>query len=128
MAEEIKEKFSFIKKFLMIVGIIAIIFVLVAVLVMGLLFFYLMNNKPLWIEINPFNKTEQSTTYDHPLLSPDQEKTLQGIGVDLETIPTTITPAQEQCATEALGQDRVNEIKSGSAPSITDYLKAKSCF
>lgn len=47
MAEEIKEKFSFIKKFLMIVGIIAIIFVLVAVLVMGLLFFYLMNNKPL---------------------------------------------------------------------------------
>lgn len=128
MPEEKKERFVFLKKFLMIVGIIAIIFIFLIILVVFLLALYIINNKPLGVEINPFSRTELSPGYDHPLLSADQEKTLQSFGVNLESLPTSITPEQEQCAVEALGQDRVNQIKSGSAPSLTDYFKAKNCL
>jgi hypothetical protein len=128
MSEEKKEKFVFLKKFLMIVGIIAVVFIFLVIIIAFLFALYVINNKPLGVEINPFARTEVDSEYDHPLLSSDQEKTLQSLGVNLESIPTTITPAQEQCATEALGQDRINQIKSGSTPSLTDYLKAKNCF
>ena len=133
MPEERKERFVFLKKFLMIVGVIAIIFLFLIILVIFLLALYVINNKPLGIEINPFAinpfvQTQTDSNYDHPLLSADQEKTLQSLGVNLESLPASITPAQEQCAVEALGQDRVNQIKSGATPSLTDYLKAKSCF
>ncbi|MFA6594295.1 MAG: hypothetical protein WCT16_03495 [Candidatus Buchananbacteria bacterium] len=122
-SETKKEKISYFKIFLMIIGIITIIFIFLVIL----LFIYLVISRPLGIDINPFNTTG-SSNYDHPLLSPSQEKILQTLGVDLESIPTTITPVQEQCSVEVLGQDRVNQIKSGAAPSLNDYLKAKSCF
>lgn len=122
MAEAKKERFVFLKKFLMTVGIIAVIFIFLFIL----LFVYIVMSKPLGIDINPFKKTD--TSYDHPLLTTDQENLLRSLGVDLTTIPTLITPAQEKCAIEVLGQARVDQIKSGSAPSINDYLKAKSCF
>ena len=124
MSEEKVPKFVFLKKFLMIVGIIAIIFIFLVVI----LFIYLISTKPLGIDINPLNFNKVDATYDHPLLSADQEKTLQAIGVDVKSIPTSISPAQEKCAVYALGQDRVNQIKAGSAPSISDYLSAKNCF
>jgi Na+-transporting methylmalonyl-CoA/oxaloacetate decarboxylase gamma subunit len=127
MPEE-KEKFSTFKKFLMTVGIIAVIFIFLVILAALALVAYFVINKPFGIEINPLAKTEINSEYDHPLLSTEQEKTLQSLGVNLESIPTTITPTQEQCAVEVLGQDRVNQIKSGSAPSVTDYFKAKNCF
>lgn len=119
-----KERVSYFKIFLIVIGAIAIIFIFLIIL----LFVYIMATKPLGININPFSQSNASTTYDHPLLSPTQEKVLQSFGVDLESLPTAITPAQEQCSVEALGADRVNQIKSGATPSITDYLKAKNCF
>lgn len=133
MPEEKKEKFVFLKKLLMIVGVIAVVFIFLVILIVFLLALYLINNKPLGIEINPFAinpfaQTQTDSNYDHPLLSDEQEKTLQSLGVNLESLPTSITPAQEKCAVEALGQDRVNQIKSGATPSITDYFKAKDCL
>jgi hypothetical protein len=118
-----REKISYFKLFLMLIGIIAIIFIFLFIL----LFVYIVATKPLGIDINPFNRTT-TANYDHPLLSPAQEKTLQFLGVDLESIPTTITPSQIQCSVEALGAERVNQIKSGAMPSLSDYLRAKSCF
>ncbi len=110
----------------MIVGIIAVAFIFLAILLLA----YIVIKKPLGINADIFSPASKSseTTYDHPLLSPSQEKTLQTLGVDLKTVPTAITPAQEKCAVEFLGQERVTQIKSGEAPSVSDYLKAKSCF
>lgn len=133
MPEDRKVRFVFLKRFLMIVGVIAIIFLFLIILIIFLLALYIINNKPLGVEINPFAinpfaQTQADSNYDHPLLSADQEKTLQSLGVNLESLPTSITPIQEQCAVEVLGQDRVNQIRSGATPSITDYFKAKDCF
>ncbi|MFA6194786.1 MAG: hypothetical protein WC719_03525 [Patescibacteria group bacterium] len=119
-------RFLILKKFFMIVGIIAVVFIFLAILLVA----YVIIKKPLGISADLFGQAGQSseTTYDHPLLSPSQEKTLQTLGVDLKTVPTAITPAQEKCTVEFLGQERVTQIKSGAAPSVSDYLKAKSCF
>jgi len=68
------------------------------------------------------------STYDHPLLSTSQEELLKSFGVDPATLPTTIPSNLEQCAVDALGSDRVSQIKSGATPSLTDYLKAKQCL
>ncbi|MBU1092098.1 hypothetical protein KJ836_00210 [Patescibacteria group bacterium] len=68
------------------------------------------------------------STYDHPLLSSSQEELLKSFGVDPATLPTTIPANLEQCATDALGGDRVNQIKSGMIPTISDYLKAQQCL
>lgn len=68
------------------------------------------------------------SNYDHPLLSSSQEELLKSFGIDPATLPATIPPNLEQCAVDALGADRVNQIKSGAAPSISDYLKAQQCL
>lgn len=64
----------------------------------------------------------------NPVLSPTQEKALETFGVDPATVPTSITPEQEACFVEKLGQERVDEIKAGDAPTPVDFYKAKSCI
>ena len=64
----------------------------------------------------------------HPLLSEEQEKLLETIGVDVESLPTEITPEMEKCFTETLGEERVKEIIEGAAPSPIDIFKAKKCL
>jgi hypothetical protein len=77
---------------------------------------------------NSIEVNENNESGAHPLLSPGQEAALESIGVDPSKLPTEITPEQENCAVSKLGEERVREIKSGSTPSISDYLKAKDCF
>jgi hypothetical protein len=72
-------------------------------------------------------KTTKST-YDHPLLTAQQESTLESLGVDTKTLPTSITAAQLACFTSKLGATRVQEIENGSAISPSDFLKARSCM
>jgi len=74
------------------------------------------------------NPPTESTGYDHPLLSPQQEALLQSAGIDPATVPTTITPAQQQCAIDALGEKRAMELVNGATPSLTDITEAKQCF
>jgi hypothetical protein len=74
------------------------------------------------------NPPTESTGYDHPLLNPQQEALLESAGIDPETVPTTITPAQQACATEALGEKRAMELVAGAAPSISDISQARHCF
>jgi hypothetical protein len=76
----------------------------------------------------PTDTTQTSTTYDHPLLNADQEKTLENLGVDVSTLPTTISPAMEKCFYEKLGQDRAKEIVDGATPGPMDIFKAKDCL
>ena len=63
-----------------------------------------------------------------PNVSPVQLKVLQNLGIDVNNIPKTITPGMETCFTDTLGEDRVNQIKGGAAPTPMDILKAKSCL
>ncbi len=76
----------------------------------------------------PSDATPQEVMDKNPLLSDTQEKALDRLGIDPASIPTEITPEQEQCFEDALGADRVNEIKAGDAPTATDFFKAKSCI
>lgn len=61
-------------------------------------------------------------------LQGDQEALLEAAGIQKEDIPTSVTPQQETCAVEKLGQRRVDEIKAGSPINAQDVLKARSCF
>lgn len=61
-------------------------------------------------------------------LQGDQEALLEAAGVKKEDIPTSVTPQQEACAVDKLGQERVNEIKAGASINAQDILKARSCF
>ena len=69
--------------------------------------------------------TEETT---HELLNQEQVNALEDIGVDVDALPNTITPAMEACFVTKLGQNRVDEIIAGEAPSAIDLFKAKSCL
>jgi hypothetical protein len=78
--------------------------------------------------ISDSTTTEPSTSKDrHPLLTEQQEDTLEAMGINPATLPTEITPALEDCFTQKLGAERVSEIKAGSEATAVDYLKAKDC-
>jgi len=113
--------------------ILGIIFLIIVILIIGVII-ALIIIKPYGIDITKIpqaieqSETDTPSNYDHPLLSPEQEKLLDTMGVDVESIPTQITPEQEDCATQALGAERVKELKEGATPGLNDYLKAKHCL
>ena len=72
--------------------------------------------------------TNQLESFDHPLLSPAQEQTAASLGIDVTQLQTEITSSQRDCSVEALGEERVKEIESGSTPSAIEIIKAKHCF
>ncbi len=88
---------------------------------------------------DPFNlkplifggESSESMTGDgdsHPLLNESQEQALENFGINPAQVPSEITPEQEACFVEKLGQARVDEIKAGDSPTATDYFKAKDCI
>ncbi len=74
------------------------------------------------------NPPTESTGYDHPLLNPQQEALLESAGIDPATVPTSITPNQQQCAIDALGEKRAKELVAGATPTLTDIARAKHCL
>jgi len=60
-------------------------------------------------------------------LSPTQQKALEAFGIDPSSVSTSISPEQKACFVEALGQERVEEIKAGDSPTATEFFKAKPC-
>ncbi len=125
-----KPKGGFWRTFFIVIGIMAAVIVILiigAVIALSII-------KPFGLDVTKLPaaiinmNSDQPSSYDHPLLSTDQEKVLESLGVDTKTLPTEITPAMEDCATDALGADRVKAIKDGAAPSFSDYLKAKDCL
>ena len=120
-------------------NILKIIFI-----ILGIIFFVIIITITVFIIIDPFNlrpllfnslpNIQNNTSVNtegndkHPLLSEEQEKLLETIGVDVESLPTQITPEMEECFIEALGVDRVKEIMEGAAPSPIDLFKTKGCL
>jgi len=71
---------------------------------------------------------QTKSTYDHPLLTTEQESALESLGIDTRTLPTSITPAMMNCFELKLGSARAKEIEGGSAVTPADYFKVQSCL
>ena len=57
-----------------------------------------------------------------------QRQTLASFGIDPNSLPSTITPAQEECFKTKLGSARFAEIAAGASPSAMEFFSAKSCI
>ena len=64
----------------------------------------------------------------NPALNAEQEQALDTVGVDPASLPTTITPTQQECFIEVLGQARVDEIVAGDTPTATEFFHARGCL
>jgi hypothetical protein len=128
--QENTNKLGFWKRLFMVLGIIfSVILVIVIVIII-----FVAIKKPFGLDVTQLPSAVLGTgevtasSYDHPVLSEEQEVFLENLGIDTETVPTTITAEQEACAVGKLGQKRVDEIKAGAALNSADYLKAGRCF
>lgn len=64
----------------------------------------------------------------HPGLSESQEKSLEKIGIDPATLPTTLSDTQQNCLIDAVGEDRANAIKNGETPTLFEITKGLACM
>ena len=150
--QEDKEKNKKPKTFLKIFLIILVTFLLSAIITLGGLAFYIYKENPFNIQaclissflnassiINSKTSDSQSSVgtgatkiapaqFDHPFLSPEQEVMLENAGIDVSTLPTTLSPEMEACGIDALGEDRINEIINGATPGLLDVFRVKSCL
>ncbi len=111
--------------FFVTLGIIFFIIILTA----GYFFIFdPLNIKSFFIDNTSSSRNLDSNEDSHPYLNESQESTLRTFGIDPASLPTEITPEQEACFESKLGEERVNEIKSGDSPSEEDYFKAKDCI
>ena len=139
---------AFFKKFF----IVLLIFFLSAIITLVGLAFYIYKQNPFNIQAclissmlnassiidnkigdsQPNTATEAVETapaqFDHPFLSPNQEAMLENAGIDVSALPTTLSPEMKACGINALGEDRINKIINGAAPSPLDLLRVKSCL
>ena len=74
------------------------------------------------------SETKAQPNDKHPLLNEDQEKKLESFGVNVEQLPSSITPGMKACFIEKLGKERADEIVGGDTPSVIEFLKAKECL
>lgn len=70
----------------------------------------------------------ESTQDKHPLLTPEQEETVESFGIDPSTLPTELTAEQEQCLLDAVGEERAAEIEAGAEPTAMELIRAQTCF
>ena len=61
-------------------------------------------------------------------LSPAQERALNLVGIEPEEIPQSFTEEQLRCFVGVLGEARVNEIKAGAIPTMSEYYQGKDCI
>ncbi len=115
--------------------ILLIVFITIVVLVVGLFSYVMIKNpfglsdifKASVLKQGVEENLEKYKDYDHPLLTEDQEETAIEAGINIEQIPTEITDEQIQCGVDKLGQERVNEIMSGSEPTSFEVIKLLPC-
>lgn len=87
------------------------------------------NIKPLLIDKDEQESTNQESTDKNPLLSAEQEQQLEAIGIDPAELPQEITPAMEQCFIDELGEEKVKAFSTGEqSPSPLDALKTRHCL
>lgn len=113
--------------FFAILGVIFFLLILV-----GVYFFVTdpLGLKPLFLDTAPAPASSSGSEVvdKNPVLSPAQEKVLETVGIDPAAVPTSITPEQEACFKEVLGEVRVAEIIDGATPSPLELLQGKRCI
>jgi len=72
--------------------------------------------------------SQDSVSDKNPLLSAEQEKKLEELGVDVEALPKEITPGMSACFIEKLGEERTNEIVAGDTPGPLEIIKTRECL
>ena len=120
------------KYVLMLIAILALL-ILIPILV---IMFNIFGAREYFLNaINPIDIIEFDSSVEirpdvdsHPLLDETQEGYLETIGIDPVTLPAEITPAMQECGLEALGADRVQELLSGSMPTLSDIMNAQHCL
>lgn len=117
---------SVAKTYFIVVGVLTTI--ILAVILAGSVWFAMTLLVPAPTERRPTSAGTSESVYDHPLLSPEQERAAASFGIDTRTLPTEITIKQQQCAVAALGADRAQQILNGSSPTLLDIARAKHCF
>ena len=88
-----------------------------------------LSNQP--VATTTINNADASTTPivdKHPLLSPAQEKTLENFGINPSSLPQSLTPELRACAEGKLSPARIEEIKNGSTPTISDFMAIRGCL
>jgi len=79
-------------------------------------------------DTNTTDSETNTSSSNNSTLSPAQKQVLESIGVNPDSLPSTITPSQEVCFVGILGQARVNEVKGGVTLSAMEFFKASSCL
>jgi len=74
------------------------------------------------------DNTETSSLEKNSKLSPEQESALRAIGINPESLPSTLTPEMEACFVATLGSARVAEIKGGVSPTPQEVFASRSCY
>ncbi|PIT88479.1 MAG: hypothetical protein COU29_01705 [Candidatus Magasanikbacteria bacterium CG10_big_fil_rev_8_21_14_0_10_36_32] len=64
----------------------------------------------------------------NPLLNAEQEKTLENLGVNVDLLPTEITPAMQECFLDKLGKERTDELIKGATPGAMDIIQGRECL
>lgn len=109
-------------------------FIFLLLILAGVYFYFA---DPLGIRTLPAEKTNDAPSSEtgssaggdaHPYLSEGQEKILRAVGVDPAKLPTSLTPEQQACLINAVGEARANEIKAGALPTPVEIFKAKGCL
>ena len=86
------------------------------------------NLRPMLSSFNSSPSMTDGTVDKNPLLNSDQEKMLESIGVNPETLPSELTPEMEKCLIEKVGAQRADEIVKGDKPTAIDLFKAGACL
>lgn len=123
-----------LKVFLKILNIFFVFLgVVFAIIIAAAIWFYITDPLNLRPIIEPLFFGDKSASLEgiigeNPYLTGDQEQILDSIGVNFENLPSQITPQMETCFAEKLGAKRISEFQAGASPSLTDFLKVKSCL
>lgn len=70
--------------------------------------------------------TQGGTTIDESNLTQEQRNMLESFGIDPSSI--TITPEMIACAEAELGAARLEEIRNGAMPSVTEGAALLACY
>ncbi|MFA6522347.1 MAG: hypothetical protein WCT24_02010 [Patescibacteria group bacterium] len=118
------------KKLVIVLAIVGAVLVLLITLGAGLLGYYgYQTAKNMALEDLNFAGTGDGSNAGTPSwLTDTQAAMLTSWGIDPASLPSSITEAQINCAMDAVGEARVQEIISGGQPTVSEIYNAISCL
>lgn len=75
------------------------------------------------VDANPSQNNATST-----MMSVEQKTVLESAGINVQALPTSLTPKQQACVSEKIGQERMDEIATGATPTPVEVIAGASCL